>query len=469
MDKPIEFSRHFVLIFPTVFTLELLDIRKEDELSIVKPFRGLRPKPEFAQEIASPPYDVLSTQEAREIAKNNPNSFLRVNKAELEFDDNVNPYSERVYQRGKDNLTKLVNNGLMIRDSKPCFYLYRLTMNEQSQTGLVALTSVDEYDAGLIKKHEHTRPAKVNDRANHIEFLEAQVGPVFSTFRYDEMIDKIFQKITMNTPAPSKRGHASPPDYRDGAGWQAGSPISDFVADDGVRHEFWVVEDENLIQEIVNEFARLPHLYIADGHHRSQSASEVCRRFREKYPDFTGDEPFNYFLNVTFPDSELNILAYNRVVKDLNELSLSELLQKVSETFVVEPRENEIMPTEPHTFGMYCEGKWFLLISREGTFEPNDPTGSIDAAILGKNLIAPILGISDPKTDKRINFVGGIRGTRELVILLDSGEYKLAFSLYPTSIQQLLNVADAGKVMPPKSTWFEPKLRSGMIINMLTN
>ncbi len=414
-------------------------------MSVVKPFRGLRPKPEFAQEIASPPYDVLNTQEARKIAKNNPDSFLRVNKAELEFDDTVNPYSERVYQRGKDNLTKLVDNGLMVRDSKLCFYLYRLTMNEQSQTGLVALTSVDEYDAGLIKKHEHTRPEKVNDRANHIEFLKAQVGPVFSTFRKDEMITEIFLKIT------------------------SGPSTIDFVADDDVRHEFWVVADDNLIKEIVNAFARLPHLYIADGHHRSQSASEVCRRFRKKYPDFTRDEPFNYFLNVMFPDSELNILAYNRVVKDLNELSLSELLQKVSETFVVEPNENEITPAEPHTFGMYCEGQWFLLISKDGTFDSDDPTGSIDVAILGKNLVAPILGISDPKTDKRINFVGGIRGTRELVRLVDSNEYKLAFSLYPTSIQQLLNVADAGKVMPPKSTWFEPKLRSGMIINLLTN
>lgn len=412
-------------------------------MSIVKPFRGLRPKPEYVKEIASPPYDVLNAQEARKLVEKNPNSFLRVNKAELEFDDNVNSYSEEVYQRGKDNLQRLSDLGFMTRDEEPCFYIYQITMDGKSQTGLVALTSVEEYDNGLIKKHEHTRPEKVNDRANHIEFLGAQVGPVFSTYRYDENIHKIFKQIT------------------------AENPIIDFVADDGVRHEFWAVSGDLEIENIIRAFAALPHLYIADGHHRSQSASEVCKRAREKNPKHTGRENYNYFLNVMFPDQELNILPYNRVVTDLNNLTLDTVLDMASEKFHLSPQNSEITPTELRTFGIYCEGKWFLLKAKDGTFDLNDPTGSIDAAILGKNFIDPILGINDPKTDKRINFVGGIRGTKELKKLVDSGKYKIAFSLYPTSIKQLLDVADAGKVMPPKSTWFEPKLRSGMVVNLM--
>ena len=414
-------------------------------MSIVKPFRGLHPKPEYAKDIASPPYDVLNAKEAREIVEKNPNSFLRVNKAELEFDDNVNSYAEEVYQRGKDNLQRLVDLGLMTRDENPCFYLYQITMNGKSQTGLVALTSVEEYDNGLIKKHEHTRPEKVNDRANHIEFLGAQVGPIFSTYRFDKSIDNIFHNIT------------------------ADNPLIDFVADDGVRHEFWIVSDNSEIESIVNAFAALSHLYIADGHHRSQSASEVGRRAKEKNPNHTGEENYNFFLNVIFPDEELNILPYNRVVSDLNNLSWDSIIEMASEKFDVSKQNSEITPTDLHSFGIYCEGEWYLLKAKDGTFDENDPTGSIDAAILGKNFIDPILGINDPKTDKRINFVGGIRGTQELERLVDSGKYKIAFSLYPTSIIQLLDVADAGEVMPPKSTWFEPKLRSGMVVNLLDN
>jgi uncharacterized protein (DUF1015 family) len=412
-------------------------------MSIVKPFRGLHPKTEYAKEIASPPYDVLDTQEARKLVEKNPNSFLRINKAELEFDDNVNSYSEEVYQRGKDNLQRLSDLGLMTRDEKPCFYLYQITMGGKSQTGLVALTSVEEYDHGLIKKHEHTRPDKVDDRANHIEFLGAQVGPVFSTFRQETDIDVVFKKLMEVTP------------------------LFDFIADDGVGHKLWVIETEEDIMNIQNAFKKLPHLYIADGHHRSQAASEVCKRAFENNPEHTGNENYNYFLNVMFPDQELNILPYNRVVSDLNDLSWASIIEMASEKFDVSPQNSEITPTDIHTFGIYCEGEWYLLKAKDGTFDPNDPTGSIDAAILGKNFIDPILGISDPKLDKRINFVGGIRGTQELEKLVDSGEYKIAFSLYPTSIKQLLDVADAGKVMPPKSTWFEPKLRSGIVVNIL--
>ena len=413
-------------------------------MAIVKPFKGLRPKPEFCKEIASPPYDVLSTEEARNIVKQNPKSFLRINKAELEFSDDMNPYSEAVYQKGKANLQQLIDNGLMIRDENPCFYVYRLTMDNRSQTGLVSLVSVDDYDNGLIKKHEHTRPEKVNDRADHIDFLDAQVGPVFTAYRFQEPIQQIFNTVTEN------------------------SPSVDFVADDTVHHEFWVIGDPDLQKGIISEFAPFP-LYIADGHHRSQSASEVCRRKKEQNPHHTGEEGYNYFLNVIFSDSELSILPYNRVIQDMNGLTISEILEKTAHNFEISSVDGEVNPEELHTFGMYVEGNWFLLKAREGSFDPNDPTGSIDAAILGDNFIAPILGITDPKTNKRINFVGGIRGTKELIRLVNSGEYKLAFSLFPTSVKQLLDVADAGEVMPPKSTWFEPKLRSGMIVNMLND
>jgi len=397
----------------------------------------------MAAQVASPPYDVLSAAEARAMAANNPNSFLRVNKAEIDFDDSVDAYSEQVYQRGRDNLNRLRHDGIMIRDEKPCLYLYRLTWRGKSQTGLVCLTSVDEYDAGKIKKHEHTLPEKVNDRANHITYLGAQVGPVFSTFRHTDSVTAVFRRLT------------------------AGAPTTDFESKDGVRHELWVIDDDTEIQALVAAFAKLDCLYIADGHHRSQSASEVCRRERENNPQYTGDEPFNYFLDVLFADSELRILPYNRVVKDLNGLTAEQVLAKAREKFEVTAAAGEVEPAERHQFGMYLEGKWFKLTAKAGTFDEAHPTESIDAAILGANLIDPVFGITNPKTDKRIDFIGGIRGTAELVKLVDSGGYKVGLALHATGIDQLLNVADSGEVMPPKSTWFEPKLRSGMVVNLL--
>jgi len=412
-------------------------------MSIVRPFRGLRVKPEFAKQVASPPYDVLNAKEARVMASGNPYSFLRVNKSELEFDDSVNQYSDEVYNRAKENLAKFEREGVLARDPAPCFYLYRLTMSGRSQTGLVALTSVEEYDAGKIKKHEHTRPEKVDDRAHHIQMVGAQVGPVFSTFRKNEEIESIFRRVT-SKPAPT-----------------------DFVADDGIRHELWVVNDDKTIKEIENAFARLPCLYIADGHHRSESAAELGRRMRKANPNHTGQESYNFFINVIFSERELAILPYNRVIKDLKGLACEQFLDKAREKFTVAPQKGEVNPEKLHTFGFYCDGKWYLLEARPGTFDPNHVTKSIDASILADNLIAPVLGIVNPRTDKRIDFVGGIRGTGELVRLVNSGEYKAAFSLYPTSIEQLLNVADRGEVMPPKSTWFEPKLRDGLVIYTL--
>lgn len=413
-------------------------------MAIVRPFRGLRPTPQLAHQVASPPYDVLSSDEARQVAALNPKSFLRVNKPELEFDASVDPYSEQVYQRGKDNLERFYREGTMIRDASPVFYLYRLTWQGRSQTGLVALASVAEYDQGLIKKHEHIRPVKMEDRANHIDYLQAQVGPVFVTYKQDEGVEAVFAKIVSNPPEV------------------------DFTADDEVRHELWVVNDESLIQALSDSFGKLPATYIADGHHRSAAASEISRRFREANPGAPQDDPHHYFLSVIFPDNELQILPYNRVIRELNHLSVDELLEKISEQWHVNQADRELSPSEVHEVGMYLAGQWYRLKAKPGSFDQSSATKSIDAAILGDNLIAPILGIENPKADKRISFVGGIRGNAELVKLVDSGDYAVAFSMYPTSIEQLLKVADAGEVMPPKSTWFEPKLRSGMVVNLLS-
>jgi len=414
-------------------------------MSIVKPFRGLRARPELASKVACPPYDVLSSKEARQLAAGNPISFLHVNKSEIDFDDKSNPYSDEVYRKAAENLKKLENDGVMIRDPKPCFYLYRLTMDGRRQTGLVALSSVDEYDAGKIKKHEHTRPEKVDDRANHILIVNAQVGPIFSTFKQSSEIDGVFNNI------------------------QAIRPDVDFVSDDKIRHELWVVSDDNTISEIENAFGKLPFMYIADGHHRSEAASEVRRRLREKNKSHSGKEIYNYFLNVIFSHNQLHIMPYNRVVKDLNGLNIDTLLKKASEKFEMAPSNSPVEPNQPRIFGLYCDKKWYNLLSRPKSFDSDHPTRSLDSSILSENLLAPILGINNLRTDKRIDFIGGIRGISELVKLVDSGDFKIAFSLFPTTIEQLMNVADRGEVMPPKSTWFEPKLRDGMVVNILND
>ena len=412
-------------------------------MSVIRPFKGLRPRPEYAAQVASPPYDVLSSDEARKLVKGNPNSFLRVNKPEVDFAPGTPIYSEQVYRRGKKNLGRLVNDGIMCRDGSPCFYLYRLTMNEQSQTGLVALISVEEYNNGKIKKHEHTRPEKVDDRANHIMYVQAQVGPVFSIFRCRLQIRAIFEKIIQD-----------PPEY-------------DFKSEDGVRHQMWVVADAELIDNLVSAFAGLAELYIADGHHRSAAAAEAARRLKEKNPSHSRQEHYNFFLNVIFPDDELRILPYNRVVKDLNGMTVAQLLERASEKFAVTPRPDPVVPNKNYRFGLYCDKKWFELEAKEGTYDTRSPSESIDSAVLSSNFLTPILGIENIRIDKRIDFVGGIRGVGELTRLVDSGRYAVAFSLYPASVEQLLRVADAGEVMPPKSTWFEPKLRSGMVVNLL--
>lgn len=412
-------------------------------MSIIRPFRGLRPQPEKAGKVAAPPYDVLSSDEARELVKENPDSFLRVNKSEVDFPPEESIYGEKVYQRGKENLQRLIEEKIMIRDQSPCFYLYRLTMNNKAQTGIVALTSVDEYDRGLIKKHEHTRPVKVNDRADHIMTLKAQVGPVFSIFRNNPDLKTLFKNLT------------------------AGTPDVNFVADDNIQHELWVISDQADIDRLVGGFANLPALYIADGHHRSEAASEVCRRMKETNENHTGEELYNYFLNVIFPDDELYIMSYNRVVSDMNGLTIDQLIEKASEKFEISKSDEPVNPDASHIIGVYCDKQWYRFQIKLGTYDADDPTESIDSAILTKNFLAPQLGIENLRTDDRIDFVGGIRGIKELIKLVDSDKYKIAFALYPVSVDQLLAVADANQVMPPKSTWFEPKLRSGMVVNLL--
>jgi len=420
----------------------------------VKPFRGMRPTPEKISEVASPPYDVLNSEEAREKAKDNPNSFLHVVKPEIDLNPSIHLYDPRVYAQGRKNLRRLIKNGILVQDEKPCLYIYKLRMGEHEQVGLVALASVKEYEEDKIKKHEHTRPDKEQDRMNHIDNLNAQTGPVFLTYRSSKEIDDLMKKGMQKTA------------------------VYDFIGDYDVRHTFFVVDDDALIQKIQEAFSSIDALYVADGHHRSAAATRVRESRMKQNSKHTGEEEYNFFLSVVFPDSQMQILDYNRAVKDLNGLSPEEFLAKVEEDFEIKPHvvccgtgNNNGMrayrPQTIHTFGMYLDGQWYELTAKENSFDSSDPIKQLDVSILQENLLRPVLGIKDPRTDKRIHFVGGIRGLEELERLVNSREYAMAFSLYPTRIGQLLAVADAGKVMPPKSTWFEPKLRSGIVIHML--
>ena len=412
-------------------------------MSMIRPFRGLRPRKEFAHRIASPPYDVLDSDEARDIVKDNPLSFLRVVKPEVDLEPGVDRYSDDVYRQGAVNLRRLVEDGLMEQDRAPYLYFYRQVMGGHSQTGLVACVSAEEYDRDLIRKHEYTRKAKEEDRIRHITSQNAQAGPVFLTYRDVPAIDRVEKRIT------------------------SGEPEYDFTAPDGVRHTLWVVEDEGDIETLVTDFRNdVPYLYVADGHHRSASGAIVAKRRREANPNHTGLEEYNYILAVIFPKSQLRILPYNRVVQDLNGMTPERFLEAASRSFIV-TRSGKASPLEAREFSMYLEGQWYTLVPREGTYEKDDPVESLDVSILQKNMLEPLLGITDPRTSERIDFIGGIRGTGELVRLVDSGRFAVAFSVYPTSLDQLLSVADSGRVMPPKSTWFEPKLRSGLVVHGL--
>lgn len=415
-------------------------------MAVVKSFKGLRPDPKFAERVASPPYDVLNSEEAREMVNDNPYSFLHVVKPEVDVDPSIDLYDDRVYNMGKQSLNKLIKEGILIQDKEESFYIYSQEMGDHSQIGLVAVASVDEYQEGKIKKHENTRLAKEKDRAKHIKVLNAQAGPVFLTYREDEEIDSLIED------AMSRK------------------PVYDFTADDGIKHTFYVINDEGIKKSIKSAFGKLDCLYVADGHHRSAAAARVRDERRAKENEYSGKEEYNYFLTVIFPHNQMYIMDYNRVVNGLNGLSKEDYVKRIKDGFDVEEWSERGKPFKPekiHNFGMYLDGKWYHLSAKHGTFDGDDPVESLDVSILQENLLRPILGIEDPRKDRRISFVGGMRGLGELERLVDSVEYTVAFSMYPTSIEQLMAIADAGKVMPPKSTWFEPKLRSGLITHLL--
>ena len=411
----------------------------------VRPFKALRPKKEVAEKVAAPPYDVLNRDEAYELAKDNPYSFLHVNKPEIDLPPDTNPYDEAVYKKGAENLQRLIQEGVLQQDDTPRFYVYKQVMGQHQQVGLVACASVEEYEKDIIKKHELTRQEKEDDRVNHMLHLNAQVGPVFLTYRAKAEINRLIEQAMQKEP-----------EY-------------DFTSEDGVRHTVWVVDDEELIRKIQDAFKAVDVLYVADGHHRSAAAMRVKQMKQQQNPHHTGDEEYNYFLTVIFPHDQMQILDYNRVVKDLNGLTEEVFLQKIKEKFDVEPMPEgkQFKPDRPHTFGMYLNGRWYKLTAKPGTFNPDDPVSRLDVSILQENVLTPILGITDPRKDKRIDFVGGIRGLAELEKRVDSGEWAVAFALFPTSIEDLMAIADAGKIMPPKSTWFEPKLKSGLFVHLL--
>ncbi len=413
-------------------------------MATIKPFKGLRPKRDLAEKVASPPYDVLNSEEARVMAKDNPYSFLHINKPEIDLPPDTDPYSKDVYRKGADNLRRFKSDGIFITDEKPCFYIYRQIMGNHSQYGLVAGASVEEYQKNIIKKHELTRAAKEEDRVNHVNHLNAQTGPVFLTYKAVPEIDRLIDRIA------------------------AGDAEYDFTADDGIRHTLWVVEDNDNIGQLQALFAKIDYLYVADGHHRSAAAARVYEMRKKNNPNHTGDESYNFFLTVIFPDKQMHIMDYNRVVRDLNGLSEETFINTVKERFQIEEIHGSVSkPDAKHTFVMYLDNQWFKLAAKAGTFDEADPVGRLDVSILMNNLLQPILGIGDPRKDDRIDFVGGIRGLEELKKRVDSGEMKVAFGLFPTSIEDLMAIADANETMPPKSTWFEPKLRSGLVIHEL--
>lgn len=413
-------------------------------MAVLRAFKAVRPTKNLAHKVAALPYDVLSSEEAKAIACNNPYSFLHIDKAEIDFKEDVYIYDKKVYEKARDNLYDFIKKGIFIEENKPCLYLYRLTMDGRSQIGIVGCTSIDDYLNNIIKKHEHTRQDKEEDRINHVDYCNANTGPIFLTYKDNEEINNIVDTWTKKTP-----------EY-------------DFTSDDNISHTVWVIDDDNTINKLINLFSKINNIYIADGHHRAASAVKVGLKRRSENPNYDKDAEFNYFLSVLFPSSHLYIMDYNRVVKDLNGLSIDEFLDKVIKKFDITLYEKSepFKPQEKHTFGMYINNKWFILKAKKGTFNESNPTEKLDVSILQNNLLKPILGIDDPRTSDRIDFIGGIRGLKQLEEKANKFN-GVAFSMYPTTIDDLMDIADAGEVMPPKSTWFEPKLRSGLFIHKL--
>lgn len=412
-------------------------------MAIIKAFKGLRPPKELAPKVAARPYDVLDSEEARNEA--NEYSLLHITKPEIDFEPGMDVHSPQVYEKARENYERFKREGILVQDEEDDLYIYAQTMHGRTQYGLVACAAVSDYMTGKIKKHELTRPDKEEDRMKHVRITNANMEPVFFTYRAVPEVDEIVADVV---------------------GRQA--PEYDFTTDDGIGHHFWVIRDQEKIEKLIDFFAHIPATYIADGHHRTAAAALVGNEKKENDPDHRGDEEYNYFLAVHFPDDQLRIMDYNRVVKDLNGLASQEFLQRIDESFSIKEMGTEpFKPEKLHTFGLYLEGKWYELEANEGTYDDSDPIGVLDVTVLSKSILEPILNITDLRTSTRIDFVGGIRGVGELQRRVDSGEMKAAFSLYPVSLKQLLDIADTGNIMPPKTTWFEPKLRSGLVVHSL--
>jgi uncharacterized protein (DUF1015 family) len=415
-------------------------------MAIIRPFKALRPHPHSASKVASVPYDVVNTSEARENAKDFPNSFLRITRSEIDFPDDQNPYDEKIYKHAKENLDRIKKEAPLIEEEVPSFYLYRLIMDGRSQIGITATFAVDDYDNNVILKHEKTRKEKEDDRTNHIVTTEAQTGVVFLTYKGIDAVNKVVNNVT-----------------------ESEAPIYDFTSSDGIQHTVWIMPQQ-FNELIINEIKNSKNLYIADGHHRAASASRACGVKKNRNSSHNGSEEYNYFIAVLFPAEQLKILPYYRVVKDLNGRAKEDFLNEISEKFSVEVSD-EKEPTSKNKFGMYLDGIWYKLSARDSVIASNSLSNSVseklDVSILQNFLLNPILGIDDPRTNKRIDFVGGIRGTTELERLVNSGKFAVAFSLLPVSVNDLMNISDAGEIMPPKSTWFEPKLRDGLLTHLI--
>ncbi|MBI5324612.1 MAG: DUF1015 domain-containing protein [Ignavibacteriae bacterium] len=412
-------------------------------MAIFRPFKAFRPLPQYALGVAAKPYDVLNSNEAREEVKGHPLSFLHVGKPEIDLDPSVNLYDPQVYAKGKENLWKLINDGILKEDPEPYFYVYAQTMDGRTQYGLVGCASVDDYWNDVIKKHEKTRKDKEEDRSNHVRVTNSHSGPIFLTYRDNDDINKFVTKISSNPPE------------------------IDFVSLDGIRHRCWVIKDKEYIEKISTILASVPNFYVADGHHRSAAAGIVGREKQKANPNHKGNEEYNFFLAVLFPASHLYIMDYNRVIKDLNNSSKQEFFEKLKKHFSITEMPSKFKPAKKGEIGMYIDSKWYCLKINDDLLKNPDPVDSLDVAILQKYVNDELLGIDDPRTSKRIDFVGGIRGLEELERRVNSGEMKLAFAMYPTSVDELMKIADAGKIMPPKSTWFEPKLRDGLFVHFL--
>jgi len=412
-------------------------------MSLIRPFAGLRPAPSRAAEVAAPPYDVLSSEEARIRAAGKPWSFLHISKPEIDLPAGIDPYAPAVYAKAAENLGRMLEEGVLVRDASPCYYAYRLVMGSHSQTGLVAAASVQDYNTNRIRKHEFTRPDKEDDRVRQIEALNAQTGPVLLAYPAAPVVDRLLEQAS------------------------SGTPDVDITADDGIRHTLWVIRDEATISRLSATFNVMNALYIADGHHRSAAASRVAAARQAANPAHSGDESYNYFLSVIFPHHQMKIMDYNRVVTDLNGMDTAGFLQRIGNNFSVQPSNAQVKPASSGEFGMYLPGQWYRLQIRTGLIPANDPVARLDVSLLQDHLIAPVLGINDPRRDKRIDFVGGIRGLAELEKRVNKGGMAVAFSMFATTMEALMAVADANEVMPPKSTWFEPKLADGMVSHVL--